>query len=193
MKYILASKSPRRKELLQLLGIPFEIEVSDEEETITSTDPGKVTEELSLQKAMAVAAKRNEGIVIGADTVVSVDGRILGKPKDREDARTMITLLQGRAHEVYTGVSLVDAAGDRETVTFHIGTKVNVATMTEAEIEGYISSEEPYDKAGGYGIQGLFSKYIESIEGDYFNVVGLPVHALYVAIKKGDKKIQKMT
>lgn len=184
MKYILASKSPRRKELLQLLGIPFEIEVSDEEETITSTDPGKVTEELSLQKAMAVAAQRNEGIVIGADTVVSVDGRILGKPKGRKDARTMITLLQGRAHMVYTGVSLIDAAGDRETVTFHIGTKVNVATMTEEEIEEYISSEEPYDKAGGYGIQGLFSKYIESIEGDYFNVVGLPVHSLYEAIKK---------
>ena len=184
MTYILASKSPRRRELLQMLGIPFEIEVSDEEEVITSTDPAKVTEELSLQKAMAVAAKREEGIIIGADTVVSVDGRILGKPRDREDARSMITLLQGRAHTVYTGVSLVDAEGAKETVTFHVGTRVNVAPMTEAEISGYIESEEPYDKAGSYGIQGLFSKYIEGIEGDYFNVVGLPVHALYEAIKK---------
>lgn len=187
MKYILASKSPRRKELLQLLGIPFEIEVSDEEETITSTDPGKVTEKLSLQKAMAVAAKREEGIVIGADTVVSVDGRILGKPKDREDARAMITLLQGRGHMVYTGVSLIDAAGAKESVSFHVGTKVNVARMAAAEIEEYISLAEPYDKAGSYGIQGLFSKYIESIEGDYFNVVGLPVHALYEEIKKFKK------
>lgn len=182
-KIILASQSPRRRELLQLLGIPFEIVVSTEEEIITSTNPAEVTEELSLQKAAAVARKIEEGIVIGADTVVSVDEKILGKPKDKEDARAMIRLLQGRSHMVYTGVSLVDAIGVQETVRFHVGTKVRVANMTDAEIEEYICSQEPYDKAGSYGIQGMFSKFIEGIEGDYFNVVGLPIHALYQAVK----------
>lgn len=182
MKYILASKSPRRKELLQLLGISFDTMVSDEEEVITSTDPAKVTEELSLQKAKAVANKLGNGIVIGADTIVAQDGKILGKPIDREDARRMITMLQGNSHMVYTGVSLVNAE-DGSCVSFHVGTKVKVAAMSEQEIEGYISSDEPYDKAGSYGIQGAFSRYIEGIEGDYFNVVGLPVHELYSQMK----------
>lgn len=191
-KIILASKSPRRRELLQLLEIPFEVLVSDEEEVITSTNPAQVTEELASQKAMAVARKLDEGIVIGADTVVSVDGQILGKPKDKEDAQKMISLLQGRSHMVTTGVSLVDATGQRETICFHVGTKVKVASMTALEIEDYIKSEEPYDKAGSYGIQGIFSKYIEGIEGDYFNVVGLPVHALYSAIKVFAKTLDIM-
>lgn len=182
MKYILASKSPRRKELLQLLGISFDTMVSDEEEVITSTDPAKVTEELSLQKAKAVANKLGNGIVIGADTIVALDGKILGKPIDREDARRMITMLQGNSHMVYTGVSLVNAE-DGSCVSFHVGTKVKVAAMSEQEIEGYISLDEPYDKAGSYGIQGAFSRYIEGIEGDYFNVVGLPVHELYSKMK----------
>lgn len=191
-KIILASKSPRRRELLQLLEIPFEVLVSDEEEVITSTNPAQVTEELASQKAMAVARKLDEGIVIGADTVVSVDGQILGKPKDKEDAKKMISLLQGRSHMVTTGVSLVDATGQQETICFHVGTKVKVASMTALEIEDYINSEEPYDKAGSYGIQGIFSKYIEGIEGDYFNVVGLPVHALYSAIKVFAKTLDIM-
>lgn len=182
MKFVLASKSPRRKELLQLLGITFDIQVSDEEEVITSSDPAKVTEELSLQKAKAVAKQLNEGIVIGADTVVALDGEILGKPADREDARRMITMLQGNSHMVFTGVSLVNAE-DGSWACFHVGTKVKVASMTEYEIEEYISLDEPYDKAGSYGIQGAFSRYIEGIEGDYFNVVGLPVHELYSKLK----------
>ena len=191
-KIILASKSPRRRELLQLLEIPFEVLVSDEEEVITSTNPAQVTEELASQKALAVARKLDEGIVIGADTVVSVDGQILGKPKDKEDAKKTISLLQGRSHMVTTGVSLVDATGQQETICFHVGTKVKVASMTALEIEDYIKSEEPYDKAGSYGIQGIFSKYIEGIEGDYFNVVGLPVHALYSAIKVFAKTLDIM-
>lgn len=183
LRLVLASKSPRRKELLQLLGIPFEVIVSEEEEIITSTNPAKVTEELACQKAAAVAGLLDGGIVIGADTVVAADGKILGKPKDRAEARAMITMLQARSHMVYTGVSLIDSADRGHSLCFHTGTKVKVAPMTEEEVEDYIRTEEPYDKAGGYGIQGLFAKYIEGVEGDYFTVVGLPVHAVYEALK----------
>ena len=190
MNYVLASKSPRRKELLQLLGISFEIKVSEEEEVITSNDPIATTEELALKKAKAVAAGFDEGIVIGADTVVTFCGEILGKPSDQSDARRMITMLQGNSHMVYTGVSLVDAATGYCTC-FHVGTKVIVSSMSEEEIEEYISSEEPYDKAGSYGIQGSFSRYIEGIEGDYFNVVGLPIHELYEKLKRFNLLIKK--
>lgn len=164
-----------------MLGIPFEVIVSDAEETITHTDPAKVTEELSAGKAEAVAHKVTDAIIIGADTIVSVDDRVLGKPKDKDEARDMITLLQGRSHMVYTGVTIweVNSDGQYRVCTFSEGTKVNVASMSEEEIEAYIASREPYDKAGGYGIQGLFGKFIEGIEGDYYNVVGLPVHRLY--------------
>lgn len=163
-----------------MLGIPFEVMVSDTEEIITHTDPAKVTEELSIQKAEAVARGITDAIVIGADTVVAVDDQILGKPRDKEDARAMISLLQGRSHMVYTGVTiLVKEKEIQRTETFSEGTKVNVAPMSGEEIETYITSEEPYDKAGAYGIQGTFSKFIEGIQGDYFNVVGLPVHRLY--------------
>ncbi len=188
LRLVLASKSPRRKELLQLLGLPFEVIVSEEEEIITSTNPAKVTEELACQKAAAVADLLDAGIVIGADTVVAADGKILGKPKDRADARAMITMLQARSHMVYTGVCLVDSADRKHSLCFHTGTKVNVAPMTEEEVEEYIRTEEPYDKAGGYGIQGLFAKYIEGVEGDYFTVVGLPVHALYEELKDFAKR-----
>ena len=188
LRLVLASKSPRRKELLQLLGLPFEVIVSEEEEIITSTNPAKVTEELACQKAAAVADLLDAGIVIGADTVVAADGKILGKPKDRADARAMITMLQARSHMVYTGVCLVDSTDRKHSLCFHTGTKVNVAPMTEEEVEEYIRTEEPYDKAGGYGIQGLFAKYIEGVEGDYFTVVGLPVHALYEALKDFAKR-----
>lgn len=191
MNYVLASKSPRRKELLQLLGISFEIKVSEEEEVITSNDPIATTEELALKKAKAVAAGLEEGIVIGADTVVTFRGEILGKPSDQSDARRMITMLQGNSHMVYTGVSLVDAATGCCTC-FHVGTKVMVSSMSEEEIEEYISSEEAYDKAGSYGIQGSFSRYIEGIEGDYFNVVGLPIHELYERLKRFKLKTKKL-
>ena len=146
---ILASASPRRKELLSLLGIPFTVKVSGE-----------------------------PALVIGADTVVALDDRILGKPKDKEDARQMITDLQGRSHAVYPGVTLWDTESVH-VETFSVKTVVHVAAMSTDEIERYISGDESYDKAGGYGIQGEFSKFIAGIEGDYFNVVGLPVHELY--------------
>ena len=128
-----------------------------------------------------------EGIIIGADTVVSIDGKILGKPADTEEAREMIYKLQGKSHMVYTGVTVIAKSGDMVSASsFAEGTKVNVAPMTENEIEAYISTDEPYDKAGAYGIQGLFGKFIEGIKGDYFNVVGLPVHRLYEELKKFD-------
>lgn len=186
-RMILASGSPRRKELLQMLEVPFEVLVSDTEEIITKNEPAEVTKELSYQKAMAVARQVEEGIVIGADTVVSIDGKILGKPADTEEAREMIHKLQGKSHMVYTGVTLIVKSDEMVSASsFAEGTKVNVAPMTEDEIEAYISTSEPYDKAGAYGIQGLFGKFIEGIEGDYFNVVGLPVHRLYEELKKID-------
>ena len=186
-RMILASGSPRRKELLQMLEVPFEVLVSDTEEVITKNEPAEVTKELSYQKAMAVAGHVEEGIIIGADTVVSIDGKILGKPADTEEAREMIYKLQGKSHMVYTGVTVIAKSGDMVSASsFAEGTKVNVAPMTENEIEAYISTDEPYDKAGAYGIQGLFGKFIEGIKGDYFNVVGLPVHRLYEELKKFD-------
>lgn len=186
-RMILASGSPRRKELLQMLEVSFEVLVSDTKEVITKNEPAEVTKELSYQKAMAVARQVEEGIIIGADTVVSIDGKILGKPADKEEAREMIYKLQGKSHMVYTGVTVIAKSGDMVSASsFAEGTKVNVAPMTENEIEAYISTDEPYDKAGAYGIQGLFGKFIEGIEGDYFNVVGLPVHRLYEELKKFD-------
>lgn len=189
-KVILASGSPRRRELLVMLGVPFDIMVSSAEEETTATHPAEVTEQLSCEKAQEVAVRLQSAgeenyVVIGADTVVSVDGRILGKPADREEAREMIGLLQGRQHMVYTGVTLVIGQGkEQKTVTFSQGTRVSVAPMTEEEIRDYISTPEPYDKAGAYGIQGSFAKYVQGIEGDYYNVVGLPVHELYQHLKK---------
>lgn len=185
-RLILASGSPRRQELLAMLGIPFEVIISDAEEIITHTSPAKVTEELSRCKAEAVAHQVTDAIVIGADTVVSVDDRILGKPKDKEEAGEMIASLQGRSHMVYTGVTIleVDAEGGICGHTFLEETRVFVASMNEKEIAEYIASSEPYDKAGAYGIQGSFGKFVERIDGDYYNVVGLPVHHLYTELNK---------
>lgn len=186
MRIILASQSPRRSQLLELLGIPFEVKVSDTEEKITSQNPVQVTEALSCQKAEAVAGMIPDGIVIGADTVVSLDNKILGKPADRQEAWNMIRAIQGRSHKVYTGVTVIQRKNGLETGRhiFSEETIVKVAPMSENEVESYISLPEPYDKAGGYGIQGVFAKYIEGIEGDYFNVVGLPIHRVYDVLKE---------
>lgn len=184
-KIILASQSPRRRELMEMLGLPFEVMVSEAEEKITGTDPAVVTEELSARKAAAVAAEIREGIVIGADTVVALQGRILGKPADRAGAEAMIRSLQGQSHMVYTGVTLIRKRdGHTEARTFSEGTRVRVAAMSDSEIQAYLDTDEPYDKAGAYGIQGIFGKHIAGIEGDFYNVVGLPVHRLYQELKK---------
>ncbi len=183
---ILASQSPRRQELLGMLGYPFEIMVSEKEEVITSTNPAEVTKELSHQKAEAVAEQVDDGIVIGADTVVALDDKILGKPGDEKEAIEMIRSLQGRSHMVYTGVTILEKENGEiiSSQVFAEGTKVNVGKMTEQEVEEYVASGDSYDKAGGYGIQGIFGKFIEGIEGDYFNVVGLPVHKVYEKMKE---------
>ena len=244
-KYILASASPRRVEILGKLGFEFTTEVSEAEEKLKNDfnklPPKEKVEELSFIKAADVAEsliltkETEEGdayIVIGADTVVSVDGQILEKPRDKADAGRMIELIQGRSHEVYTGVTLIyipkevlenrgvkegnkylelfkilenqmkEADNSEETAeigniikamlsenklivrTFSEKTEVSVYPMNEAEVEGYISTLEPYDKAGGYAIQGRFSAYIEKINGDYSTVVGLPAGRLYHEIKE---------
>ena len=182
---ILASGSPRRRELLTMLFDEFEVIVSDCDEIMTSHDPEKVTEELALQKAEAVAGslslRKDPVIVIGADTVVSIDGKILGKPADQQQAVDMLRMLSGKCHNVSTGVALVGLEDGRQTrlKVFSETTEVMVAELTEEEINSYVNTSEPYDKAGAYGIQGMFGKHIQGIEGDYNNVVGLPVHRLY--------------
>ena len=222
-KIILASASPRRRELLSQIGLDFEVVVSKTEEKITSTEPAKVVEELSAQKAEAVweklcsmtasqgsvtnaerleegsgVSRTDEGsevydpepksgesnitdiIVLGADTVVACDGKILGKPANTEAAVAMLTMLQGRGHEVYTGVTILyEENGERKTLTFHEKTTVHFYPMTDAQIREYVATGDPMDKAGAYGIQGLCARYISGIAGDYNNVVGLPVGRVY--------------
>lgn len=176
-KVILASGSPRRLELLRQIGIEPEVRPSQIEEKVTSTVPSRVVTELSCQKAEDVARMAEDGsVILGADTVVAIDGEILGKPKNREDAVRMIRKLQGRSHQVYTGVTLIYKEGNKSRgVTFAEMTEVLVYPMTEEEIADYAATDEPMDKAGAYGIQGTFAAYIEGIRGDYSNVVGLPV------------------
>ena len=181
-RIILASGSPRRKELLLQIGIVPEIIVSHVEEKITSDVPSGVVMSLAEQKAVDVAEDMPEGaIVLGSDTVVAADGKILGKPKSHEEAYEMIKRLAGRSHQVYTGVCIVKkgTAGEKDTVvSFYDETDVNVSPMTEAEIREYADSEEPMDKAGAYGIQGYGSMFVSHLDGDYFCVMGLPVCTL---------------
>ena len=177
-KIILASGSPRRKELLLQIGMEFEIKKAKGEEIITSQDPSEAVKELSAQKALEVAKRSDGTVIIGADTVVAAEGRILGKPKDRKDALRMLGLLQGKEHQVITGVTVL-LKNTAQTISFAEVTKVRVAPMTKAQMERYVDSGEPVDKAGAYGIQGKFAVYVSGIEGDYNNVVGLPVGRLY--------------
>ena len=182
---ILASASPRRSELLAQIGIRFRVEKSHGEEHITKTAPGEIVEELSLQKAAEVARRFDTGIILGADTIVWADGKVLGKPKDREDAKSMLLLLQNRSHSVFTGVTLIRKEHGEKTMirTFHRETRVHVHAMSDEEIEAYLDTGDPFDKAGSYGIQGPFAAYVDGIEGDYLTVVGLPVSAVYQELK----------
>ena len=187
-KIILASGSPRRKELLLQIGIVPEIIVSHVEEKITSDIPAEVVMSLAEQKAVDVAKEMPEGTVtLGSDTVVAADGKILGKPKSHEEAYEMIRCLAGRSHQVYTGVCIVKKGpeGEADTVvSFYDETDVNVSPMTEGEIREYADSEEPMDKAGSYAVQGFFARYIDGLKGSYANVMGLPVHLVYQELKK---------
>ena len=187
-KIILASGSPRRKELLLQIGIVPEIIVSHVEEKITSDVPAEVVMSLAEQKAVDVAKEMPEGtVILGSDTVVAADGKILGKPKSHEEAYEMIRRLAGRSHQVYTGVCLVKKGpeGEADTVvSFYDETDVNVSPMTEKEIREYADSEEPMDKAVSYAVQGFFARYIDGLKGSYANVMGLPVHLVYQELKK---------
>ncbi len=199
MKYriVLASGSPRRKEILAQIGAGYEVIVSDCDETTTLTEPSALVKELSYRKAEAVA-KNVEGaaIIIGADTVVAYDGAILGKPKDRADAKRMISMLAGNAHQVYTGVSLIikEETGASRVISFAECSEVEVDAMTHRQIEDYLDTKEGEDKAGSYAVQGIFAAHIKGIKGDYFNIVGLPVAGIYkrlyeigIDLKSGEK------
>ena len=177
-KIVLASRSPRRSELLEQIGVVFEVHKAEGEEVITSTVPSEAVKELALQKAEEVAEKWQGDVIIGADTVVAAEGQILGKPENREDALRMLRLLSGKEHEVITGVAVILRESGK-LVHFAETTKVRVYPMTGAQMERYADSGEPADKAGAYGIQGKFAAYVAGIEGDYNNVVGLPVGRLY--------------
>ena len=190
MKIILASASPRRKELLRQVGLSFRTMPSIKEEKVTKTKPEDVVEELSYQKAVDICTQLSESIqedfvVIGADTVVSCWDKIMGKPENKKDACRMLEELQGKSHQVYTGVTLAWKYKDVPAMfhTFHECTDVTVYPMTEEDIRRYVDSGEPMDKAGAYGIQGLFAAYIQGICGDYNNVVGLPVGRVYQELK----------
>ena len=181
-KIILASKSPRRKELLSEMGITFDIYSKEIEEHLDpDVEPARAVEKLAEEKAQAVFDECLDAIVIGADTVVCVDHEILGKPKDREDARRMLEKLSGSTHQVIGGVALLSK---EKRIVFSCVTTVHFYELSEEQILAYIDSNEPMDKAGAYGIQGLGKQFVEGIEGDYFNVVGLPVSRVLRALKE---------
>lgn len=185
---VLASASPRRLELLRQIGVEPEVVVSHVEEVVTSQVPEQVVMELSRQKAEDVAESQKAGtLVIGSDTVVSVDGKILGKPKTHAEAEEMIRSIAGRTHQVYTGVCMVLKAenGAEDTVlNFYDETEVEVYPMSDEEIKSYAESEEPMDKAGSYAVQGVFGRYIKGLKGSYANVMGLPISMVYQEMKK---------
>ena len=186
---VLASGSPRRKELLAKTGLKFSVVVSGGEEKAETSDPAETVEKLSLDKASAVAdllqAEKEPQLIIGADTVVACDGEILGKPSDREDAFRMLWKLQGQTHQVYTGVTLLlKKKHTWQAHTFSEKTDVQFYPVSREELLAYIETGEPMDKAGSYGIQGGFGIYVKGICGDYNNVVGLPVGRLVYDLKK---------
>lgn len=172
-KLILASGSPRRKQLLEQGQLQFSISTSTIDETISnSLSPYETVEQLAFKKANDVFKRYHDAIIIGADTIVSINGSILGKPNDEADAFEMLAQLSGNDHDVYTGVAIIS---QEKTVVFHEKTIVTFWELTPKEIEAYIASGEPFDKAGSYGIQGLGALFVKKISGDYFNVVGLPL------------------
>lgn len=175
---VLASASPRRRELLDTIGVPFEVVPADfDEDSITESAPDRLVGSLAIGKARAVSSCFPERIVLGADTVVVLDYDVLGKPTSEQEAIEMLSRLAGRTHRVYTGVALLCAASGREEIAHEV-TEVSMGPLTGEMIERYVASGEPMDKAGAYGIQGLGSTLVQSIRGCYFNVVGLPLYRL---------------
>ena len=183
IKIILASASPRRKELLTQIGVKFDVMVSDKETDIDSSNPVKACEKQAMQKALDIEEKaalkyKEDYIIIAADTIVALEDTILGKPKDKEDARLMLERISGKKHKVYTAVCVFNSRLKTHK-SFVEETAVEVAELSKKDIDFYLSKDEAYDKAGAYAIQGLFSRYIVGIEGDYYNVMGLPVGRVY--------------
>ncbi len=184
---ILASASPRRKEIISMLGIRYTVDSSDIEEHTDQTEPAEIVKDLARQKASAVANRhRNEQcFILGSDTVVSIDGMILGKPKNREEAVSMLRRLSGRTNTVYTGVCILIQNGNRtESVVFCDSAEVSFMTMSDREIEWYVDELQPYDKAGAYAVQGPGARFISEVRGDFYTVMGLPVNELYKKLKE---------
>ena len=185
MKLILASASPRRKELLGKIGLEFNIIPAKGEEVVTKNLPWEVVEELSFQKAKEIAdMQMEECIVIGSDTIVAKGEKIMGKPKDEADAYQMLSEIAGDVHQVYTGVTLIRTGKEPKVITFAEKTDVHLYPMRDEEIYAYIATKDPMDKAGAYGSQGDFAIHVKGIEGDYYNVVGLPIGKVYQELKQ---------
>ena len=184
MRIILASKSPRRKEILENLGLKFEVMVADADESSDIKDPALLVRTLAERKGRAVLAgleDKDDCLIIACDTLVYAAGEFLGKPKNKDDARRMIAMLSGKSHKVVSGIYLYH---ESKEITAAAVTNVIFDELDGEEIERYISTDEPYDKAGGYAVQGLAGVFVKRLEGDYFNVVGLPVNLLYNTLKK---------
>lgn len=184
MKFILASQSPRRLELMHYLTSEFEVIPSDfqERDVEYAGDPGAYCRELAYKKAECVARSYPDDLVLGCDTVVFIDGKILNKPQDRKEARQMIARMQGKVHKVLTSFALLALSQEIQIVD-HVSTTVKFAPMCNGEIESYLDKDDFMEKAGAYAIQGAAAKHVEYIEGDYYNVVGLPVARLYKELK----------
>lgn len=183
-RLILASASPRRREILEKAGYSFEIQIADIDENLNVTDPELLVRELALLKAAASAKNvQGDALVIGSDTVVSLNGEIMGKPEDCKDAKRMLTALSGATHQVYTGVCVLDTHDGSATSRSDV-THVTFRDLTEAEIDAYIATGEPEDKAGAYAIQGIGAKLVYGIEGDLNNVIGFPLWLFEEMIKE---------
>ena len=182
MHVILASGSPRRRALLDMVGISCEVCIPDIEENTDKTVPSEIVKDLSLQKALSVAPKYPGQAVLAADTIVEIDGRILGTPKTEDEAFSMLKMLSGRTHSVYTGVALIFPDGSRDS--FYSETRVTMFDNSDDLIRDYISTGEPMDKAGSYGIQGTGAYLVEKVDGDYGTIVGLPVSIVFRKLRE---------
>ncbi len=181
---ILASSSPRRQELLKKIGLKFKVVPSNYEEKIDyELEPHELAKSLSLQKAKLVAKNRKNALVMAADTFIVFEGKILGKPRTKTEAREILTTINGKPHSVITGFTIMDT-GSNKILSHSVETKVQLRRLSSDEIDAYVESREPLDKAGAYAIQGLGSVLVEKIEGDYFNVIGLPLSALTESLKE---------
>ncbi|MCL5970723.1 MAG: Maf family protein [Patescibacteria group bacterium] len=183
-KIILASKSPRRKELLERIGLKFEIKVSNfDEDSIPFSDPTEYVEKISQSKAKDVAKDLKDAIIIAADTTIVLDGKIIGKPTSAENAKKILQQLSGRDHLVITGFTILDSKSN-VLITKSVKSTVFFKELSEQEIDVYVATGEPLDKAGAYGVQEKAGIFLDRIEGDFFNVVGLPILAVYEELKK---------